>query len=44
MVNKLRLSDNEFNVEIQITPKVFQNIKRGTQIPPENVAIHHISP
>lgn len=41
MVNKLKLSDIEYNVATLITKKVFQDYKRGNQSPPENVAFHY---
>lgn len=41
MVNKLRLSDIEFNVATQITPKEFRDYKQGNQSPTENVANYH---
>lgn len=41
MVNKLKLSDIEFNVATLITKKVFQNYKRGNKSRPENVAFHY---
>lgn len=40
-VKKLRLSDIEFNVATEITPKEFRDYKRGNQIPQKNVAVYH---